>query len=163
MPDEFRIWKEKMDAIERKKLAATQNPTADASKTSLFSAPSAVKNGQSMDAIASNTAASSASASTTESNTALASLSGTGVGISNGGVHTVSSISTAVNGGSSTSSRKKVVEEDDLPPPVYATQEEAVEAFKALLTDKRVRNCLTIHCSIACNLLRTFLFLPRLF
>ena len=161
MPDEYRIWKEKMDAIERKKLAATQNPTADASKTSLFSAPSAVKNGQSMDAIASNTAASSVSASTTESN--ATSLSGTGVGISNGGVHTVSSISIAVNGGSSTSSRKKVVEEDDLPPPVYATQEEAVEAFKALLTDKRVRNCLTIHCSLACNLLRTFLFLPRLF
>ena len=154
MPDEFRIWKEKMDAIERKKLAATQNPTVDASKTSLFSAPTTVNNGQSADVIISNTAASSASAS--DSNIETSNLSGTGAGISNGSVHTVSSVSTAPNGGSSTGSRKKVVEEEDLPPPVYATQEEAVDAFKALLTDKRVRNPFNKPISLSCNLLYTF-------
>ena len=52
--------------------------------------------------------------------------------------------------------RKKVVEEEDLPPPVYATQEEAVDAFKALLTDKRVRNPFNKPISHSCNLLYTF-------
>lgn len=136
VPEEFRIWKEKMDAIEKKKLAATQGPPIDVSKTTLYTVPSTVSPGASVSVISLNTTIAPASAS--DPNVEAATPLGVCSGAVNGAVHAVSSSSNVSNGSNSTGSRKKVVEEEDLPLPVYASQEEAVEAFKALLTDKRV-------------------------
>ena len=88
VPEEYRIWKERIDAVEAKKIALAANlaeKKAEASSNSYFK----------------------------------------------GDNH---------SNGQSSSSKKKYVEQDDKPAPVYATQEEAVEAFKSLLSDKKVND-----------------------
>lgn len=90
VPEEYRIWKERIDAVEAKKIALAANlaeKKAEASFNSYFK----------------------------------------------GDNH---------SNGQSSSGKKKHVEQDDKPAPIYATQEEAVDAFKSLLSDKKVNNLL---------------------
>ena len=132
VPEDFRVWKEKMDAIEKKKLIASQAPLVDASKTIVFSALPVASTG------AGAGVAVTAVANIVTSNLNLNSNSNS----NSNGVQTVNvtsntgSVSTAPV--VSTGSKKRVVEEEDLPIIIYATQEEAVEAFKGMLTEKRV-------------------------
>lgn len=86
VPEEYRIWKERIDAVEAKKLALAANLAEKKTEASL--------------------------------NSHL-----------KGDSHA---------NGQSSSGKKKYVQQDDKPAPVYTTQEEAVEAFKALLSDKKV-------------------------
>lgn len=102
MPEEYRIWKERIDAVEAKKIALAANQAEKKTEASL--------------------------------NSHL-----------KGDSHT---------NGQSSSGKKKYVEQDDKPAPVYATQEEAVEAFKALLSDKKVhsKTCSSYILSLLCDL-----------
>ena len=130
VPEDFRVWKEKMDAIEKKKLIASQAPLVDASKTTVFSAlPIA------------NTGAGAGVAVTAVANIVTSNLNSNSNSNSNG-VQTVNVTSNTASVSTapvvSTGSKKRVVEEEDLPIIIYATQEEAVEAFKGMLTEKRV-------------------------
>ena len=125
MPEEFRVWKEKMDAVERKKLAALMPP--DVSHTALTSS---VAYAEHATTAASLVAAAPAASANTSSNGA-----GMGAGAGAGSSSGISSTA----GSSGTVNRKKQVEEDEPKPViVYATQEEAVEAFKAMLTERKV-------------------------
>jgi hypothetical protein len=128
MPEEFRVWKEKMDAVERKKLAALLPP--EVSQTALTS--SMVHNEHA--ATAANLAVSSSSAAAVSAN-ALSNGAGMGMGTGAGS----SSVGSSAGGSSGAGNKKKQVEEDEPKPViVYATQEEAVEAFKAMLTERKV-------------------------
>ena len=124
VPEEYRVWKEKMDAVERKKLmvfapAGGMNVHTSLTKT----LPSAAIPIVAAVTVTTNTIAASNTTSTNGN------LSGSnGASNSNGGAST--------NSGSN--NRKKQVEEEEKVVIVYATTEEAVEAFKAMLTERRV-------------------------
>ena len=123
VPEEYRVWKEKMDAVERKKLTAFAPSGSANVHTSLTKTLSTVE--------AQSETAATVTANTVTSATA-ASLNGSsnssGVNNTNGGA----------NASSGSNNRKKQVEEEEKVVIVYATQEEAVEAFKSMLTERRV-------------------------
>lgn len=138
MPEEFRVWKEKMDAVERKKLSALLPP--DASYTALSSSSAYTEH--STAAASLKTSAPAASASTSSSN---------GVGAVVGAGAGAGSSSASSGAGTGTGNRKKQVEEDEPKPViVYATLEEAVDAFKAMLTERKV--CTTAQYIMLCGL-----------
>ena len=144
VPEEFRIWKEKMDAVERKKQAAlmpTSSTARDVNHTVLTTANSQYAETHSI-APAAVVAVVPAAVSATTNGNLNGSSNGNGNGNSSSGIGSASSISTSA----STASRKKPVEEEEQKPAVvYATAEEAVEAFKAMLTDRKVSLCLSYH------------------
>lgn len=148
VPEEFRIWKEKMDAIERKKQAAlvsTSSTTRDVNHTVLTTATSQYVEMHSAAPSAAVVTLSTAVGVATNGN-----ISGNNNSNSNGNGSSGqgSAINISTSASASTTSRKRPVEEEEQRPVVvYATAEEAVEAFKAMLTDRKVSWNLYPTCS----------------
>ena len=129
VPEEFRLWRERMDAVESKKLAilaASNNSNSNVSNSSSNS--SSNNNGKKMH------------------NSALGSTVNLNSKTSNGSVTSSdgssSATSTAMNSHSTNHGRRKNnMDEFDSQRHVditYSTVEEAVDAFKAMLADKKV-------------------------